>query len=96
MNENKLNDAQLDAVSGGSWKITEAEAAMAGLTLRNEDGTAGEFGYLWNSGDYYWNGQKVDPNQAEAIVVFVKKNGYRPKTVEEAVNAHRKNYTPSF
>ena len=96
MSENKIKDEHLDAVSGGSWKITEAEAAMAGLTLRNEDGTAGEFGYLWNTGDYYWNGQKVDPTQAEAIVVFVKKNGYRPQTVEEAVNAYHKNYTPSF
>ena len=96
MNENKLNDEQLDAVSGGSWNITEAEAAMAGLTLRNEDGTTGEFGYLWNSGDYYWNGQKVDPKQADAIVVFCKKYGRRPESVEEAVKAYRKTYTPSF
>ena len=54
-----MNEEELDQVAGGSWLITEKEAKMAGLTLKKEDGSPGSFGYLWNTGDYYWNGEKI-------------------------------------
>ena len=65
--------------------ITEDTGKEAGLSLRNPDGTPGEWGYLWNSGDYYWQGNKVTDNEAAAIVQFYKQFNRRPFTVREAV-----------
>ena len=36
--------------------------------LKNVNG--GSWGYLYNSGDYYWKGQKVSMTEANAIVHF--------------------------
>lgn len=26
--------------------------------MKKEDGSPGSFGYIWNTGDYYWKGKK--------------------------------------
>ena len=80
----KLTDEELDQVAGGSWFITEKQAKMAGITLKKEDGSPGSFGYLWNTGDYYWNGEKLKRKDAYAVMYFVKWNGRQPNSLEEA------------
>ena len=79
-----LRDEELDGVAGGSIRVPEELAKKAGLTLVNEDGSPGEFGTFWNTGDYYWRGQKIDADNVNDIAHFVKKNGYQPKNTEEA------------
>ena len=80
----KLSDEELEGVAGGSWYITEEQAQKAGLTLKKEDGSPGSFGYLWNTGDYYWNGEKLSPSDAYDVIYFVKWNGRQPGSIEEA------------
>ena len=82
----KLTDEELDQVAGGSWFITEEQAKMSGLTLKKEDGSPGSFGYLWNTGDYYWNGEKLSLTDAYNVTYFVKWNGRQPRSIEEANN----------
>ena len=41
--------------------------------LKNVNG--GSWGYLYNSGDYYWKGQKVSMTEANAIVHFTNDRG---------------------
>ena len=82
----KLTDEELDKVAGDSWLITEKEAKMAGLTLKKEDGSPGSFGYLWNTGDYYWKGKKISLTDAYDVTYFVKWNGRQPRSIEEANN----------
>ncbi|MBR4153400.1 MAG: bacteriocin [Selenomonadaceae bacterium] len=80
----KLTDEELDQVVGGSWYITEEQAKKSGLTLKKEDGSPGSFGYLWNTGDYYWNGEKLSPSDACHVIYFVKCNGRQPSSIKEA------------
>ena len=51
--------------------------------LKNVNG--GSWGYLYNSGDCYWKGQKVSMTEANAIVHFTNDRGYQPDTLEEAL-----------
>ena len=90
--KNMLDDKQLKDVDGGSWYITEEDGRAAGLELRNIDGTAGSWGYLWNSGDYYWRGKALDITEANAIVMFTKDMGRQPDSIEEATDK----YKPKF
>ena len=60
----------------------------AGLTLRKENQEPGSWGYLYNEGDYYWNGQKLSPSEANAIVHYVKDYGFQPKTLQEALDKY--------
>ena len=46
-----LTDEELDGVAGGSWKLTQKEAEKAGITLKKEDGSPGEFTWYYNFGD---------------------------------------------
>lgn len=80
----KLTDEELDQVAGGSWYITEEQAQKSGLTLKKEDGSPGSFGYLWNTGDYYWNGEKIKWTDARVIEYFVRSNGRQPSSLDEA------------
>ena len=86
----KLGEEQIEQVSGGSWNITEANGKKAGLSLRYDDGTEGEWGYLWNSGDYYWRGQKLSIYEAEAIVTFTNHCGRQPDSVAMAVDYYER------
>ena len=80
----KLTDDELDQVAGGSWYIKEKDAKLAGITLKKEDGSPGSFGYLWNTGDYYWNGEKLSPSDAYDVIYFTEYNGRQPSSIEEA------------
>jgi hypothetical protein len=90
MTEEKIADSSMTDVSGGSWMITEDTGKEAGLSLRNPDGTPGEWGYLWNSGDYYWRGNKLTNDEAYAITQFYECFGKQPKNVKEAVQFYKK------
>ena len=84
MDEKKTIDSQdLENVSGGSMWIREEKAKACGIELLNEDGTPGEWGYLYNTGDYYLNGRKLTQNQTARLLDFYEANGYPAKTVEE-------------
>ena len=80
-----IKEEDLKNVNGGSWFISEEDGKKAGLTLQNEDKAPGSWGYLYNSGDYYWKGQKVSMTEANAIVHFTNDRGYQPDTLEEAL-----------
>ena len=88
----KLNDDELDQVAGGSAFVTEKEAKQCGLTLKKSDGSPGSFGYLWNTGDYYWKGAKIDDDDAHKIVDFFKKENRLPNDVLEV----REYYKPKY
>ena len=83
-------EEQLEGVSGGSWKVPESTGKAAGLSLRKENGAPGEWGYLWNTGDYYWRGKKVDDFEAYAIVKFYVDHGREPWDIKEAVRHYKK------
>ena len=59
---------ELDAVSGGNiFTMSENEAKRAGIKLIKEDGTPGEFHWYYNTGDYYFDGKKIDYETARDI-----------------------------
>ena len=87
-----MNNKELNDVNGGSWLVTEERAAALGITLRNEDGTPGEFGYLWNTGDYYLGDRKLDSNEVARLTDFYDAHGYAAKSVEEAFEWFRSLY----
>ncbi len=87
--EKALNDQQLKEADGGSWYITEEDGKAAGLELKNLDGTAGSWGYVFNSGDYYWKGHYLDIDEANAIVHFTKDMGRQPETIKEATDKYK-------
>ena len=87
----QLSDDELEQVAGGSIRVPEELAKKAGLTLVNEDGSPGEFGYFCNTGDYYWRGNKISDEDAHNIIHFVRSNnGKVPNSIEE-VNTFRNN-----
>ena len=64
----KMSLDELDAVSGGNiFTMTENEAKRAGIELIKEDGTPGEFHWYYNTGDYYFDGKKIDYETARDI-----------------------------
>ena len=90
LRKEKLSDSSLSDVSGGSIRIGEDLGKKSGLYLINSDGTPGEWGYLWNSGDYYWRGNKLTNDEAYAITQFYECFGKQPKNVKEAVQFYKK------
>lgn len=86
----KLSDDELEQVAGGSWRISEEEAKKCGLTLKKEDGSPGSFGYLWNTGDYYWKDKKISDKAAYSISYFVEAKGRQPNSVQEAVECYER------
>ena len=84
MDENKkIESENLENVSGGSMWIREEKAKACGIELLNEDGTPGEWGYLYNTGDYYLNGRKLTQYETARLLDFYEVNGYPAKSVEE-------------
>ena len=88
MTDNAKDDA-LENVNGGSWFITEEDGKEAGLALKNIDGAAGSWGYLYNSGDYYWRGHCLGLREANAIFHFTKDMHRQPNTIKEAVDRYK-------
>ena len=91
INENLelLSDDELEQVAGGSIRVTEENAKIAGVKLLKEDGSPGSFGVFWNTGDYYWRGQKISNQDAWNIDYFTRKKGYQPDNIRQA-NKFRK------
>ena len=85
-----MSDDELDNVAGGSIRVPEELAKKAGLTLVNEDGSPGEFGTFWNTGDYYWRGNKISDEDAHNIIHFIRRKDKVPNSIEE-VNTFREN-----
>ena len=86
MKEKKeLINNELEQVNGGSWFITENEGRRAGLSLRNDDGTEGSWGNIWNTGNYWWHGREVTRHEANCIARFTTAHGHQPISAEEAV-----------
>ena len=90
MMKEKIDDSSLTDVSGGSWRITESLGKASGLYLLNPDGSKGEWGSFWNSGDYYWRGTKLTNDEAYAITQYYESFGRQPDSVKEAVNYYKK------
>lgn len=88
----KVKDEALQEVNGGSWYITEEDGRAAGLELRNIDGSPGSWGYMYNSGDYYWRGHYLELSEANAIVHFTKDMGRQPNSIKEAVDKYKAKY----
>jgi hypothetical protein len=79
MEENKNNNAEvnlevkpeeLEKVAGGSIERPEKHIREAGIDLIKEDGTPGEFGYLWNTGDYYFQGKKLNDKEIDVLIDY--------------------------
>lgn len=97
MNEkNKLNIEDMKDVNGGSIWVSEDRAKAIGVELRNEDGTPGEFGYLWNSGDYYFNGQKLDQSDVARLLDYYDMTGKAASSLEEAMEYIHKRMADTF
>ena len=88
----KLSAEALEGVNGGSMWIPEDDAKNCGIELRNEDGTPGEWGYLWNSGDYYFKGRKLTQNETARLLDFYARTGRPAESVEECMEYWGKVY----
>lgn len=86
MEENKknLSPEELDNVSGGSIAYPEEKVKKAGVYLQYEDGTPGSFGYLWNSGNYYFKGREISETDLELLIYYSEKYGFPAPSVQEA------------
>jgi len=80
----KMSDEELEQVAGGSLQLSEEDAKKAGLTLKKEDGSPASFGVFWNTGDYYWRGQKISNQDAWNIDYFTRYKGYQPDSIKQA------------
>ena len=86
----ELNIDALNMVAGGSIFHTEDEVTAAGIELWEVYGEKrGEFGYIYNTGDYYFKGRKLESSEAAALEHYTKKKGVVAPSVEEAVHWYR-------
>ena len=88
--EENVNENHLEGVAGGSWKVPEGVGKAVGLTLKKANGAPGEWGYLWNTGDYYWRGNKISDYEAYAITKYYEDLGREPSVLSEAVRHYEK------
>ena len=94
MAENRLiNEDGIEKVNGGSWRVPEEKARIIGLELIKEDGVPGEFGYLWNSGDYYFKGKKLSEDELLDLLYFYDVEGHPAETLEQAKDYRKKGIT---
>lgn len=84
MTSNELKIEELELVNGGSIFRRESEIRAAGIDLLKDDGTPGEFGYIWNTGDYYFNGQKLGSGEVDALLYYRTKMGIVAPSVKTA------------
>lgn len=85
----KLNIDALNMVAGGSIFHTEAEVTAAGIELWEVYGEKrGEFGYIYNTGDYYFKGRKLESSEVAALEYYAKRKGVAAPSLEEAVQAY--------
>lgn len=81
----ELNAEELEKASGGSIFNRESSIRDAGIELWEEYGkTPGSFGYLWNSGDYYFKGQKIDLGDVNILEFYRNGTGEVAPSLKEA------------
>ncbi|MBQ8698937.1 MAG: hypothetical protein IJ521_08065 [Schwartzia sp.] len=76
-----------NTADGHQWHITEKEAKGAGLSLQKDDGSAGEWGHLWNTGRYVFQGKTVTLKEARALLKFAQKTKRPARSLGEAIGA---------
>ena len=92
-NKKELEQEELEQADGGSFVRPEAKIRAAGIDLLKEDGTPGEFGYLWNTGDYYFQGEELSDNAVNALIQYQKEHGVIAPSLQVALDSyigHRK------
>ena len=90
MEENKNNNPEikpedLEKVAGGSIKHREKHIREAGIDLIKKDGTPGEFGYLWNTGDYYFQGKKLNDEEISVLLRYSWRHGQPAPSLKFAI-----------
>ena len=81
---------EMNMVAGGSIFHKEDDVTAAGIELWEVYGEKrGEFGYIYNTGDYYFKGRKLESSEATALEHYTKKKGVVAPSVEEAVHWYR-------
>ena len=86
----ELNIDALNMVAGGSIFHTEAEVTAAGIELWEVYGEKrGEFGYIYNTGDYYFKGRELGDYEVSALEHYTKTKGVVAPSVEEAVRVYK-------
>jgi hypothetical protein len=75
----------MNTADGFQWHITEKEAARAGLALRKDDGSPGEWGHLWNTGRYVFQGRVVTLAEVRALLRFSEQNKRPARNLDEAM-----------
>ena len=56
------------------------------MSLGKDDGSAGEWGHLWNIGRYVFQGKIVTRNEARALLKFAETNKRPAENLGEAMN----------
>ena len=75
-----------NTADGHQWHITEKEAESAGLSLIKDDGSAGAWGHLWNTGRYVFQGKAVTLQEARALLKFAEKTKRPAQSLGEAMD----------
>ncbi len=85
MDPNELNQNDMEQASGGSLFNREDSIRNAGIELWKEYGKVpGEFGNIWNTGDYYFNGQKIGQGDVNVLEKYYDKYHEVAPSLEEA------------
>ena len=81
---------EMNMVAGGSIFHKEDDVTAAGIELWEVYGEKrGEFGYIYNTGDYYFKGRKLESSEVAALEHYTKKKGVVAPSVEEAVRVYK-------
>ena len=86
----ELKKEELEQASGGSIFYIESVIRGAGIDLLKEDGTPGEFGYIWNTGDYYFQGKKIDSLDIKALLQYKDNHGAPAPSLQEAWDSYKR------
>jgi hypothetical protein len=86
----ELKKEELEQASGGSIFYIESVIRGAGIDLLKEDGTPGEFGYIWNTGDYYFQGKKIDSLDIKALTQYKENHGTPAPSLKAAWDSYKR------
>ena len=86
----ELEQEELEQASGGSIFNIESVIRGAGIDLLMEDGTPGEFGYIWNTGDYYFQGKKIDSLDIKALTQYKENHGTPAPSLKAAWDSYKR------
>ena len=89
----ELNIDALNMVAGGSIFNRESSITEAGIELWEVYGEKrGEFGNFYNSGDYYFKGERIDQDQIDVLEYYYRKIGEVAPSLKEAEAYYNKNF----